>query len=56
MSEEPTKPKSSIIKKLLLVVITIIALVGLYQWAEYEGDKSKQKFMQKLQSGDWMID
>ena len=54
MPEEPTKPKSSVIKKLLLVLITIIVLVGLYQWAVHQGDKSKQRFMQKLELGDLM--
>jgi len=54
MPEEPTKPKSSVIKILLLVLITIIVLVGLYQWAVHQGDKSKQRFMQKLELGDLM--
>ena len=54
MPEEPTKPKSSVIKKLLLVLITIIVLVGLYQWAVHQGDKSQQRFMQKLELGDLM--
>ena len=28
--------------------------MGLYQWAVHQGDKSQQRFMQKLESGDLM--